>query len=70
MIVQKVIVDEIPESCGDCFLMQYIKDQPICCALVRDDYRAELAGNPYDMDYRRSDCPLVEKALKERKQNV
>lgn len=60
MIVFKVIVDEIPESCGDCFLMQYIKDTPICCALTRPDYRAELAGNPYDMDYRRSDCPLKE----------
>ena len=40
--------------------MQYINDTPICCALARDDYRAELAGNPYDMDYRRSDCPLRE----------
>ena len=62
MIVKKVIVDETPESCGECSLMQYINnDTPICCALVRGDYRAELAGNPYDMDYRRSDCPLEEK---------
>lgn len=60
MIVQKIIVDEIPESCGDCSLMRYINDNPVCCALARPDYRAELAGNPYDMDYRRSDCPLKE----------
>lgn len=60
MIVLKVIVDEIPESCGECSLMQYINDNPVCCALARPNYRAELAGNPYDMDYRRSDCPLKE----------
>lgn len=60
MKVQKVIVDEVPENCGDCSLMRYINDNPVCCALARPDYRAELAGNPYDMDYRRSDCPLEE----------
>ena len=62
MRVKKVIVDEIPEGCGDCSLMQYIKDKPICGALARPDYMAELAGNPYDMDYRRSDCPLKEES--------
>lgn len=58
MLILEVIVDEIPESCGDCPLMEYVNDSPVCCGLRRHDYNAELAGNPYDMDYRRSDCPL------------
>lgn len=58
MVVLKVIVDEIPESCGVCPFMEYINDTPVCRALRRCDYKAELTGNPYDMDYRRSDCPL------------
>lgn len=36
MIVLKVIVDEIPKSCGDCSLMEYVKDTPICFALRKD----------------------------------
>lgn len=58
MVVLKVIVDEIPKSCGDCSLMEYVKDKPVCFGLRGCDYKAELTGNPYDMDYRRSDCPL------------
>ncbi len=62
MVVHKVIVDEIPIGCGRCSFMQYINDTPMCCALAKNDYRAEIVGNPYDMDYRRSDCPLMEEA--------
>lgn len=40
--------------------MEYVKDTPVCFGLRRCDYNAELTGNPYDMDYRRSDCPLKE----------
>lgn len=59
MKILQIKVDEIPKSCGDCFLMRYRGDvTPICCALPDDDFINEIAGNPYDMNYRRSDCPL------------
>lgn len=55
--VIRVIVDKIPTGCGDCPMMQYIRDSyAVCIALPEDVY--ELAGNPYDMMYRRIDCPL------------
>lgn len=58
MKIIKVIVDEIPKSCGDCILMQYVNDSyPVCCGLPKEI--SEITGNPYDMKYRRSDCPLV-----------
>ena len=58
MVVLKVMLDEIPENCGVCPFMKYINDKPVCFGLRSCNYNAELTGNPYDMDYRRSDCPL------------
>ena len=52
-----VIADVMPPNCGDCQLMQYIGDEPKCCALP-DDIN-EISGNPYSMKYRRSDCPIT-----------
>lgn len=59
--VIKVIVDDLPKGCGECPMMQYIRDVfPACTLLPQEVY--EITGNPYDMNYRRSDCPLeVEK---------
>lgn len=62
MKVLRVIVDEIPTNCGECVLMQYINDSPKCCGIQNTDdnkYHNDIAGNPYDMTYRRSDCPLA-----------
>lgn len=60
MNVLEIIVDEIPESCGKCCLMRYINnDVPICFGIP--DGKNEITGNPYNMNYRRSDCPLVER---------
>lgn len=57
MKVLTIKVDEIPKSCGDCIFMKYINDTyPSCCVLP--DEVNEISGNPYDMKYRRSDCPL------------
>lgn len=59
MKVLSVTVDHVPDSCGKCCLMRYKNsDQPMCCVLP--DGVNEIQGNPYDMNYRRSDCPLVE----------
>lgn len=58
MKVKRIIVDEMPESCGKCWLMRYRNnDTPMCCGIP--DERSEIIGNPLDMNYRRSDCPLV-----------
>lgn len=34
MVVLKVIVDEIPKSCGDCSLMEYVKDKPDVATVI------------------------------------
>lgn len=64
MKVLSVKVDEIPNSCGECCLMEYISDTyPVCCALPEEI--REISGSPYDMKYRRHDCPLeCEKEVK------
>lgn len=54
--IRSVIVNKIPESCGECPLMQYIKDNPVCVGI--DPEKWEITGSPYDMKYRRSDCKL------------
>lgn len=60
MKVLSVTVDRVPDNCGICYLMRWHNnDQPMCCALP-DDVN-NIQGNPYDMNYRRSDCPLVAK---------
>ena len=62
MKVLNIIVDEIPESCGDCCFMDYVNNsQPVCYG-IPDHEKREITGNPYNMTYRRSDCPL-EKAV-------
>ncbi len=53
IVINKIIVDRLPEGCVDC---QLYKDQK-CYGLIRDDYDAETASN---YDYRRSDCPMEE----------
>lgn len=60
MNILGITVDKMPESCGKCCLMRYINnDIPICCGIP--DGKNEITGNPNDMNYRRSDCPLVER---------
>lgn len=56
MKILSITVDEIPKSCGDCMFMKYINDWSKCCALP--DEVNDISGSPYDMNYRRSDCPL------------
>lgn len=57
--VIEVIVNLIPKSCGDCPLMVYLYDSfPVCMGLPQETF--EITGNPYEMTYRRSDCPLRE----------
>lgn len=58
MTVLKVIVDEVPESCGDCGFCTRYKDMTgrgYCMALPeeRNDVCTE-----YYAKYRRHDCPL------------
>lgn len=66
MNIYRVVVDEIPKSCGGCALMVYESESyPVCYAIANKQIR-EIEGNPYDMKYRRSDCPLVK--LKEEEQ--
>lgn len=58
MNILGIVVDEIPESCGKCWMMRYINnDIPVCSGIP--DGKNEITGNPNDMNYRRSDCPLV-----------
>lgn len=58
MEIYKVLVDKIPQNCGECALMGYISDDyPVCHGITDHEIR-EIIGNPYDMKYRRSDCPL------------
>ena len=62
MKILKLIVDEIPENCGKCPFMQYLYDFPKCVAIT-DENKWDIEGNPYDMKYRRSDCPLKEDVI-------
>lgn len=55
--IRKIIVNKVPEGCGDCPLMQYLHDSPVCVAQPPEVW--EITGNPYDMTYRRSDCKLI-----------
>ena len=57
MNIDYIVVDEIPDNCGECVLMDYINDHACCLGIAGEKIR-ELAGNPYTMTYRRSDCPL------------
>lgn len=63
--VKKVVVDNMPASCGECplFRVNYhgICYYCSCGALPKGDNnrKVTIESNPYDMTYRRSDCPLV-----------
>jgi hypothetical protein len=59
MKIYSVHVNKIPESCGGCALMGYINDSYPVCYGIADEEKREIEGNPYSMQYRRSDCPLV-----------
>lgn len=68
MKIINVIVDEIPKSCGCCGLMRYTNnDIPRCCVLAEDIN--EIVGNPLDMKYRRSDCPLTKDRMERRNEH-
>ena len=55
--IRAVIVNKIPDNCGECPLMQYLHDStPVCTAIPQEYW--EIEGNPYAMKYRRSDCKL------------
>lgn len=64
MTIKKIIVDEIPESCGDCCLMAYKNNSYPVCYGISDEAKRKLAENPFDMCYRRSDCPLCKEEQK------
>ena len=55
--IRKIFVNKIPEGCGDCPMMQYIDESPVCVAIPPEVWGIE--GNPYNMKYRRSDCKLT-----------
>ena len=55
--IKKILVDEIPPNCGECWIMRYANGSYPICSGLPDDIN-ELTGNPCDMNYRRSDCPL------------
>lgn len=58
IVIKRVIVNKTPESCGECPLMLYEDENPVCAALPKEI--REIQGNPYNMCYRRSDCVLCE----------
>ena len=53
VVINKIIVDKLPEGCAD---YQLYQDQK-CYGLIQDDYDAQTEWN---YDYRRSDCPMEE----------
>ena len=57
VVVRHIIVNRLPKNCGECPLMQCIGGDHVCCAIPK--YTWSLAGNPYDMTYRRSDCKMM-----------
>ena len=58
MTIKKILVDEVPQGCGDCCLFGLVSDSYYICYAVQREV-AEIVGDPYSMKYRRSDCPLV-----------
>lgn len=56
MKILSIKVDEIPKTCCDCMLARCNEVNYFCSALP-DDING-LSGSLYDMNYRRSDCPL------------
>ena len=59
MKIYSITVDAMPKSCGSCPLCGYVNsDFPVCYGVADQEIR-HIEGNPYDMQYRRSDCPLL-----------
>ena len=59
MKIYSITVDAMPKSCGDCPLCGYINAVfPVCYGIADQEVRY-IEGNPCDMKYRRSDCPLI-----------
>ena len=54
-MINRIIVDKLPEGCADCQLYRDNK----CYGLIREDYDAKTEFN---FDYRRSDCPMIEES--------
>ncbi len=59
MKIYSITVDAMPKSCGDCPLCGYTNDDFPVCYGVADKQIWRIEGNPCDMQYRRSDCPLL-----------
>lgn len=62
MKVIKIVVDELPSKCGDCSLLGWTNSDFPFCTAITDENISRIEGNPVDMCYRRSDCPLCEQA--------
>lgn len=59
--VRYVCVNRIPNSCGECpmLIINYgYNGFDYFCGVV-DPLKNHIVGNPNDMTYRRSDCPLL-----------
>lgn len=59
MKIYSIHVDEVPKFCGNCPLCGWINDDYAVCYGVADQEIRHIEGNPCDMQYRRSDCPLL-----------
>jgi hypothetical protein len=59
MKIYSIMVDAMPKSCGSCPLCGYTNDDFPVCYGVADKQIWRIEGNPCDMQYRRSDCPLI-----------
>lgn len=58
MKIVKVIVDDIPTTCGDCDLLYYT-DGAYYCPVICGERQSKIVCDPVQAEYRRSDCPLV-----------
>lgn len=65
MKIKRIIVDEIPKTCGKCWLMRFDVKKNARCSCIPDNC-SYITGDPHDMNYRRSDCPLVEEISRPR----
>ena len=56
--VRYVCVNRFPDSCGECPFAVTQDGYSFSCVAV-DPLKCNIVGNPKDMTYRRSDCPLL-----------
>lgn len=57
--IKVVFVNRMPDSCGECPMMVYHDCYGPYCAVLPKKINS-ITGNPYEMTYRRSDCPCAE----------